>query len=100
MSVPAIDYTDKDFASLRAAMLRLATQRLPEWTDRSPSDLVMVLIDLFAYCGDIVAYYQDRIASEMFPETATERAGLVDLLRLIGYEFTPATPARADLRLT
>ena len=28
MSVPAIDYTDKDFASLRAAMLRLATQRL------------------------------------------------------------------------
>ncbi len=100
MSVPAIDYTDKDFASLRAAMLRLATQRLPEWTDRSPSDLVMVLIDLFAYCGDIVAYYQDRIASEMFPETATERAGLVDLLRLVGYEFTPAAPARADLRLT
>lgn len=100
MSVPAIDYTDKDFASLRAAMLRLAAQRLPEWTDRSPSDLIMVLIDLFAYCGDIVAYYQDRIASELFPETATERAGLVDLLRLIGYEFTPATPARTDLRLT
>lgn len=100
MSVPAIDYTDKDFASLRAAMLRLAAQRLPEWTDRSPSDLIMVLIDLFAYCGDIVAYYQDRIASELFPETATERAGLVDLLRLVGYEFTTATPARTDLRLT
>ena len=100
MTMPAIDYTDKDFASLRAAMLRLASQRLPEWTDRSPSDLIMVFIDLFAYCGDIVAYYQDRIASEMFPATATERASLVDLLRLIGYEFSPATPARTDLRLT
>lgn len=33
---PAIDYTDKDFGSLRAALLRLAEQRLPEWTDRSP----------------------------------------------------------------
>ena len=99
MSTPAIDYTDKDFASLQAALLRLAAQRLPEWTDRSPSDLIMVLIDLFAYCGDIVAYYQDRIASELFPATATERASLVDLLRLIGYEFRPATPARADLRL-
>jgi len=100
MTTPAIDYTDKDFASLRAAMMRLASQRLPEWTDRSPSDLVMVLIDLFAYCGDIVAYYQDRIASEMFPSTATERASLVDLLRLVGYEFRQATPARADLQLT
>ncbi len=100
MSAPAIDYTDKDYASLRSAMLRLASQRLPEWTDRSPSDLVMVLIDLFAYCGDILAYYQDRIASELFPETATETAGLVDLLRLIGYELSPVTPARTDLQLT
>ncbi|GAB2679032.1 baseplate J/gp47 family protein [Nocardia goodfellowii] len=100
MGTPAIDYTDKDYASLRAALLRLAAQRLPEWTDRSPSDLIMVFIDLFAYCGDIVAYYQDRIASELFPSTATERAGLVDLLRLIGYEFALSTPARADLRLS
>jgi uncharacterized phage protein gp47/JayE len=100
MTTPAIDYTDKDFASLRAAMLRLASQRLPEWTDRSPGDLVMVLIDLFAYCGDILAYYQDRIASELFLETATERAGVVDLLRLIGYELSPPTPARTDLTLT
>ena len=40
---PAVDYTDKDFASLRAAMLRLAEARLPEWTDRSPADLGMLL---------------------------------------------------------
>ena len=32
---PAIDYTDKDFASLRQALLDLAAYRLPEWTDRS-----------------------------------------------------------------
>lgn len=97
---PAIDYTDKDFASLRDALLRLAQQRLPEWTDRSPSDLGMLMVDLFAYVGDIVLYYQDRIASELFPGTATEPAGIVDLLRLIGYELTPATPAVAALTLT
>jgi hypothetical protein len=97
---PAIDYTDKDFGSLRAAMLRLAEQRLPEWTDRSPADLGMLLIDLFAYVGDVALYYQDRIASELFPGTATERASVVDLLRLIGYELSPAAPAMADLTLT
>src|SRR6478736_6189568 len=99
-TTPVIDYTDKDFASLRDAMLRLARQRLPEWTDQSPADLGMLLVDLFAYCGDILAYYQDRIASELFPGTATERASVVDLLRLIGYELQPITPAAADLQLT
>lgn len=97
---PAIDYTDKDFRSLREAMLRLAQQRLPEWTDQSPADLGMLLVDLFAYVGDVVLYYQDRIASELFPTTATERESVVDLLRLIGYELSPATPAVADLLLT
>ncbi|MFI1105947.1 baseplate J/gp47 family protein [Streptomyces melanogenes] len=96
---PAIDYTDKDFRSLREALLRLARQRLPEWTDQSPADLGMLMIDLFAYVGDIALYYQDRIASELFPTTATERASVVDLLRLIGYELSPSTPATADLAL-
>jgi hypothetical protein len=97
---PAIDYTDKDFRSLRAAMLRLAQQRLPEWTDQSPADLGMLLVDLFAYMGDIAFYYQDRIASDLFPSTAVEPRSVVDLLRLIGYELTPVTPAMADLLLT
>jgi hypothetical protein len=97
---PAIDYTDKDFRSLRSALLRLAQQRLPEWTDQSPADLGSLLVDLFAYMGDVLLYYQDRIASEFFPSTAVERRSIVDLLRLIGYELTPASPAMADLLLT
>ncbi len=97
---PAIDYTNKDFASLRQAMLDLAHYRLPEWTDRSPSDLGVLLVDLFAYMGDIVLYYQDRIANESFLETATERRSILYLLRLIGYELQPPVAASADLTLT
>ena len=52
---PAIDYTDKDYDALRQALLGLATYRLPEWTDRSAADLGMLLVDLFAYMGDIVS---------------------------------------------
>ena len=40
---PAIDYTHKDYASLRLAMLELARYRLPEWNDRSPADDIAVL---------------------------------------------------------
>lgn len=96
---PAIDYTNKDFASLRRAMLDLARYRLPEWTDQSPADLGMLLVDLFAYMGDVVLYYQDRIANESFLQTATERRSVMHLLRLIGYELTPPVPASTELTL-
>jgi hypothetical protein len=96
---PAIDYTDKDFDSLRRALLGLATYRLPEWTDRSAADLGMLLVDLFAYMGDVVSYYQDRIASESFLDTAVERRSILDLLRLIGYELAPPAASSAELTL-
>jgi len=97
---PAVDYTNKDYASLRRAMLELARYRLPEWTDQSASDLGVLMVDLFAYMGDIILYYQDRIASESFLHTATERRSVLHLLRIIGYELKPPIAAAADLRLT
>lgn len=97
---PVIDYTDKDYASLRRAMLDLARYRLPEWTDQSSNDFGVLLVDLFAYMGDVVLYYQDRIANESFLYTATERRSVLHLLRLVGYELGGPTAAAADLTLT
>jgi hypothetical protein len=96
---PTIDYTNKDFQALRRAMLELARFRLPEWTDQSPSDLGAVLVDLFAYMGDIVLYYQDRIANESFLGTAVERRSVLNLLRLVGYELAPPVPSSVELTL-
>lgn len=95
-----IDYTNKDYASLRQALLELARYRLPEWSDRSPADLGVLLVDMFSYMGDVVLYYQDRIAGESFLHTATERRSVMHLLRLLSYELAPPSPASADLRLT
>lgn len=96
---PIIDYTNKDYASLREAMLELAREKLPEWTDHSANDLGVMLLELFAYMGDILLYYQDRISNESYLETAVERRSVINLLRLIGYELRPPTPASADLTL-
>ncbi len=95
----SIDYTNKDYQALREAMLALAKEKLPEWTDHSPNDLGVVLLELFAYMGDVLLYYQDRIADESYLHTAVERRSIVNLLRLIGYELRPPTPASADLSL-
>lgn len=97
---PQIDYTDKDYESLRLALLRFAELRLPEWTDRNPADIGMLMLDLFAYVGDTILYYQDRMANELFLDTAVEPASIVSHLALIGYAPAPAHPASAELDLT
>src|SRR5512139_251126 len=97
---PRIDYTGKDYESLRQAMIDLASEKLPDWTDRSPNDLGVVLVELFAYMGDMLMYYQDRIANEGYLDTAVEPRSIANLLRLIGYKMRPVRPATAGLVLT
>src|SRR5258705_2225406 len=96
---PRINYTNKDYESLVTALLDVAQERLPEWTDHSSNDLGVVLTELFAYMGDVTLYYTDRALNEVVLDTAIERRSLVNLLRLIGYELRPSRPASADLTL-
>lgn len=94
-----IHYTNKDYESLRGALLELARDRLPEWTDHSPNDPGVMLVELFSAMGDVILHYQDRLANESYLETALERRSVVHLLRLIGYQLRPPRPASADLTL-
>ncbi len=94
-----IDYTNLGYSSLRDAMLALAQESLPEWTDFSENDLGVLLVELFAYACDITLYYQTRIASNLLPATSDEPDALLQLLRFIGYELQPPAPATTELRV-
>lgn len=97
---PITDYTNRDFESLLVSLLELTALKLPEYTDRSPNDLGRLLMELFAYTGDVLLYYQDRIANEAFLSTAVERRSVIDLLSLIGYTLATPAPASAELTIT
>jgi hypothetical protein len=83
--VPPIDYTSRDYTALVNDMLVLIPSYLPEWTDRSPGDFGIVLLELFAYVGDILNYYSDRIANEAFIATAQQRQSVLNLASLLDY---------------
>jgi len=96
-----IDYTARDYGSLLAAMRALVPGKLPEWTDfTSEADFGNVLLEMFAHMGDILSYYQDRIANESFLGTAQTRRSIIHHLRLISYRLGTAAPAAAKLRLS
>ena len=98
---PTIDYMARDYDSLLQAMQALIPEKLPEWTDyESQADFGNVLLQLFAHMGDILSYYQDRVANESFLGTAQQRRSVIQHLRLIGYQLSTAAPASATLTLT
>ncbi|MCZ0981863.1 hypothetical protein O1L60_31125 [Streptomyces diastatochromogenes] len=97
-SSPAIDYTAKDFSSFRQAMLDHAARVYPEWSGRNTADFGVLLVNLFAYMGDILSYYQDSAAREAFLETATQRSSVLAHAALLGY--TPAAAAASTGSVT
>lgn len=98
---PYIDYMARDYDSLLQAMRDLIPQVLPEWRDfTNEADFGNVLLELFAHMGDILSYYQDRVAEESFLATARTRRSVIEHLRLIGYELGTAAPAGTALRVS
>ncbi|MGK5110671.1 MULTISPECIES: baseplate J/gp47 family protein [unclassified Geodermatophilus] len=98
---PVIDYLARDHDSLLQAMRDLIPQVLPEWRDHTnEADVGSVLLELFAHMGDILSYYQDRVADESFLGTARTRRSVIHHLRLIGYQLATAAPAATQLRVS
>lgn len=94
---PVIDYTSKDYAAYRDDMLAHATTLLPQWTSRSPNDFGVVLVELFAYMGDNLSFYGDRIANEAFLKTATQRSSVLQIARMLDYRPNGTNAATTTL---
>jgi hypothetical protein len=92
-----IDYTARDYDTIRSEMLSLAERLLPEWTDREPADMGVTIIEAVAYVADVLSYSLDRVQNESYLASAQTREAVVDLLRLIGYELSPAAPASVNM---
>jgi hypothetical protein len=92
-----VDYTSRDFRSLREDMIARIKARVPEWSADDPSDFGVALVEAFAYMGDIMSYYIDRAANESTLSTATRRANVVALARDLGYESGGYTSSRVAL---
>jgi hypothetical protein len=84
---PALDYLAKDYQSFRRLMIDLAPQLDPDFTERNAADLTVTLIELFAYVGDYLSYFQDAAATEAFFDTCRDRISAARHARLIDYQM-------------
>jgi predicted phage baseplate assembly protein len=70
---------------------------LAELHSRAEDDPAIALLDAWATIGEVLTFYQERIANEGYLPTATERRSVLELARLIGYELNPGVAASAYL---
>ena len=67
---PDINYLARDYASFRQLILDRLAQIMPGWQERHAADLGITLVEMLAYAGDRLSYYQDAVATEAYLETA------------------------------
>jgi hypothetical protein len=94
-----LDYSDKDFDSLRARIFNLISGVFPDWTERDVSNFGNILVDLFSFVGDVLLFYQDNQANESRITTAQLRRSLLAMSKLIGFEPQGQTAAQAILQV-
>src|SRR5690349_4553135 len=82
---------------------RLSSSEFPQLaalTTRETQDASMALLDAWAMVGDVLTFYQERIANEGYLRTATERRSVLELARLVGYRLKPGLSSSVYLAYT
>lgn len=92
---PDINYLAKDYASFRQIILDRLALVMPDWRERHVPDIGITLVELFAYVGDYLSYYQDAVSTEAYLETARERISVRRHARLVDYRMHEGCNARA-----
>src|SRR6476659_2766120 len=72
---------------------------LQNWRAREGDYLGIMLLEMWAYVLDVLAFYEERIANESYLQTAQREISLRRLVELIGYHPSPATAASVTLAL-
>lgn len=96
---PEINYLAKDYASFRQLIFDRLALVMPDWKERHVPDLGVTLVELLAYVGDYLSYYQDAVATEAYLDTARRRVSVRRHVRLVDYALHEGCNARAWVTL-
>lgn len=96
---PWVGYLDRSFQQIKTNLLSKLTTSNPELTDHTESNLLVIIISMFAGVAEMLNLYIDNMAREAFIATARRFSSMVKLVRLLDYRIKAATGAQADIQL-
>lgn len=97
ITVPSFQWSAFYYGEILEALILYKRENLPELTDESDFEPFIQFIRATALVGHLNNVLLDMVANECTLPTAQLPETVRNMLRLIGYELRPATPAQADV---
>ena len=96
-----IKYTDKDFSNLRGQLVEYAKNYFPDtYNDFSPTSPGMMFIEMAAYVGDVLSFYQDSQLQETLLQYAQDPGNLYSLAYMMGYKPKVTTASSVEVQFS
>ena len=94
-----IKYINREFSDFKDKLVEFAKNYFPDtYNDFSPSSPGMMFIEMAAYVGDVLSFYQDTQLQETFLQHAKNPSNLYSLAYMMGYR--PKVTSAAEVKLT
>ena len=98
MTTPAIDYTSRDFDSIKESLKLYLQAKFPTtWRDFYEDSTGQALLEMMAYVFDILSFYLDVQANEVFLPTVRDRENILKIASLVGYQMSTPIPASVEI---
>ena len=92
-----ISYTNRDFNSIKAALVEHARRYYPDsYKDFNEASFGSLMLDTVSYVGDVLSFYLDYQANESFLETAIEKENIINLSKNLGYRYSDGISAQGE----
>jgi len=95
-----IKYVNKTFSDFRQQLIDYAKNYFPDaYNDFSPTSPGMMFMEMAAYVGDVLSFYQDIQLQETLLQYAQEPGNLYSLAYMMGYRPKVSTAASVDIEV-
>lgn len=96
-----IKYINKDFTDFRSQLIEYAKNYFPNtYNDFTPTSPGMMFIEMAAYVGDVLSFYQDMQLQETYLQYAKNPANLYNLAYMMGYRPKVTTVSEVDIEVS
>ena len=96
-----IKYINKDFGDFRSQLIEYAKNYFPDsYNDFTPTSPGMMFIEMAAYVGDILSFYQDTQLQETYIQHAKNPANLYNLAYMMGYRPKITTVSEVEIEVS
>lgn len=96
-----IKYVAREFSDYRQELVEFAKNYFPDtYNDFSPTSPGMMFIEMAAYVGDILSFYQDTQLQETFLQYAKDPGNLYSMAYMMGYKPKVTNAAEVTLELS